>query len=236
MVYPAYPPYSALVKVDTAEVEVQETLEDGANTLYFSHHFDCTDVPPGIVALREQLEILHLDNNYRFTTISPRVTALTNLRWLNASYCSLRTVDSSISRLSKLERLTLNNNLLTWLPLEMWQLRALEELHIGNNQLRVLPGCLLFLPYLRDLTLENNPFYTREEVEGAAAATYIPAQRVVDCSACCICSRHYRVVVTFHSILNHRDIPFVHFVCSDKCAEHLSTRLETYDHARRKLQ
>ncbi|KAG5484944.1 hypothetical protein LSCM1_07019 [Leishmania martiniquensis] len=233
MVYPTHPPHSSLVRADNAEAELEQALKDGADTLYFGHHFDCADVPPGIAALREQLEILHLDNNYRFTSISSRVTALTNLRWLNASYCSLRSVDSSIGRLSKLERLTLNNNMLTWLPLEMWQLRVLEELHIGNNKLRVLPGGLLFLPRLRDLTLENNPFYTREEVEGAAAATYIPAQLVIDCSACRISSRHYRVLTTFHSILSHRDIPFVHFVCSDACAGHLSSRLEMYDQSQR---
>ncbi|KAK7196312.1 leucine-rich repeat protein [Novymonas esmeraldas] len=233
MLCPAYPPYSSLVEADTAEVEVQQALEDGANTLFFSHHFDCADVPAGIAALRDQLEILHVDNNYRFTTISPRVTALSHLRWLNASYCALRSVDASISRLSKLERLTLNNNLLAWLPLEIWQLKALEELHLGNNQLRVLPGCLLFLPRLRVVAIENNPLYTREAVNGAAAATYIPAQRSVDCSACCIRSRYYQVFVTFHAIGNQQDIPFVHFVCSDMCAGHVRTRLEAYDQAQR---
>ncbi|CAJ1006201.1 putative Leucine rich repeat [Leishmania naiffi] len=229
MVYLTYPSYSPLVEMDTAEVEMQRVLEEGSNTLYFSHHFNYTDVPPSIAALREQLEVLHVDNNYRFTTISPRVTALSKLRWLNASYCSLHSVDSSISRLSKLDRLTLNNNMLTWLPLEMWQLKALEELHIGNNHLHVLPGCLLFLPRLRVLTLENNPLYTQEEVKGAAAATYVPPQRSVDCSACCIHSRYYEVFVTFHAIANHRDVPFVHFACSDECAAHVRTRLEAYD-------
>lgn len=231
MVQTTYPQCLSLVKADTAEVELQQVLEDGANTLYFSHHFNYTDVPPDIAALREQLEVLHIDNNYRFTTISPRLTALTNLRWLNASYCSLRNVDSSISRLSKLERLTLNNNMLTWLPLDFWQLKALEELHMDNNHLHVLPGCLLFLPRLRVLTLENNPLYTHEEVDGAAAATYIPAQRSVDCSACCILSRNYKVFVTFHRIAGYRDVPFVHFVCSDECAVHMRTRLEAYDRA-----
>ncbi|CAG9569990.1 putative leucine-rich repeat protein [Leishmania major strain Friedlin] len=231
LVHTTYPQCLSLVEADTAEAEVQQALEDGANTLYFSHHFNYTDVPPSIAALREQLEVLHIDNNYPFTTISPRVTALTNLRWLNASYCSLRSVDSSISRLSKLERLTLNNNMLTWLPLDVWQLKALEELHIDNNQLNVLPGCLLFLPRLRVLTLENNPLYTHEEVNGAAAATYIPVQCSVDCSACCIRSRNYKVFVTFHTIVGHSDVPFVHVVCSDECAVHVRSRLEAYDRA-----
>ncbi|GET86430.1 leucine-rich repeat protein, putative [Leishmania tarentolae] len=236
MLHRTYPTCLALVEADVGEVEVQNALEDGANTLYFNYHVDCTDVPSGISALREQLEVLHVDNNYRFTTISPRVTALKNLRWLNASYCSLRSVNPSISRLSKLERLTLNNNILTWLPLEVWQLKALEELDLDNNQLNVLPGCLLFLPRLRVLALENNPLYTHEEVDGAAAATYIPAQRSVDCSGCCIPTRNYQVFVTFHTIVGHRDVPFVHFVCSDDCGRHLRRRLEEYDRAHAKQQ
>lgn len=236
MLCPAHPPYSPLVEADSAEVEVQQVLEEGTNTLFFSHHFQCADVPPGIAALRDQLEILHVDNNYRFTSISPRITALTHLRWLNASYCALRSVDQSISRLSKLERLTLNNNVLDWLPLEMWQLKALEELHVGNNQLRVLPGCLLFLPRLRVVALENNPLYTREAIAGAAPATFIPPQRSVDCSACCIRSRYYQVLVTFNAIADLKEVPFVHFVCSETCANHVRDRLETYDQERRNMR
>ncbi|KAG5488357.1 uncharacterized protein JKF63_07952 [Porcisia hertigi] len=229
MLCPVYAPRSAQANADPGEEEVQLALRDGTNTLFFSHHVECTDVPRGIVALRDQLEILHVDNNYRFTSISPRVTALTNLRWLNASYCSLRSVDFSISRLTKLERLTLNNNMLDWLPPEMAQLKSLNELHIGNNKFRVLPGCLLFLPHLRLLEMENNPFCTREAVEGAAAVTFIPPQRIVMCSSCFIHSRYYHVFVTFHRILDHHDVPFVHLVCSEECAKHVRRRLEEYD-------
>lgn len=214
---------------DPIDVVIEQALEDGSNTFFLSHRYEGNDVPANISVLRDQLEVLHVDNNYNLDSISPRVTALSHLRWLNASYCAVRSIDPTISRLSKLERLTLNNNLLTWLPLEMWQLKELEELDLGNNKLRVLPGCLLFLPRLRVVTLENNPLITREEVAGAAAAMFIPPQHSVDCSGCCARIRDYEVFVTFHAFLGQRDVPFVHFACSNECASHVRNRLQRYD-------
>lgn len=223
-----YPADALLEGADPVDVVIEQALEDGSNTFFLSHRHEGSDVPANISVLRNQLEILHLDNNYNLASVSQRVTALSHLRWLNVSYCAVRTIDPTISRLSKLERLTLNNNLLAWLPLEMWQLKELEELDLGNNKLRVLPGCLLFLPKLRTGTLENNPLLTRTEVDGAAAVMYIPPQRSVDCSGCCARTAHYEVFVTFHSFFGVEDVPFVHFACSSECTAHVKARLERF--------
>ncbi|KPI88117.1 putative leucine-rich repeat protein [Leptomonas seymouri] len=227
-------PYSSAVILegsDPVDLVIEQALEEGSNTFFLSHRHEGSDVPASISLLRNQLEILHVDNNYNLASISPRITALSRLRWLNAPYGAVRSIDPSIGRLTRLQRLTLNNNHVAWLPLEMWQLKELEELDLGNNKLRVLPGCLLFLPKLRTVTLENNPLLKREEVEGAVAAMYIPPQRSVDCGGCCTRTRHYEVFVTFHTFLGERDIPFVHFVCSGECATHVRVRLQHYDEA-----
>jgi hypothetical protein len=225
-------PYSAdnlLEGADPADLAIEQALEEGSNTFFLSHRHEGSDVPASIVVLRDQLEVLHVDNNYNLASISPRITSLSRLRWLDASYGAVASIDPTISHLSKLERLTLNNNLLTWLPLEIWQLKELEEINLGNNRLRVLPGCLLFLPQLRAVALENNPLITQEEVAGAAAAMYIPPQRSVDCNGCCTRTRHYEVFVTFHKFFGLKDVPFVHFACSSECAGHVRARLQRYD-------
>ncbi|KPA75890.1 putative leucine-rich repeat protein [Leptomonas pyrrhocoris] len=223
------PADTLLEGADSVDLAIEQALEDGSNTFFLSHRHEGGDVPANISLLRNQLEVLHVDNNYNLAAISPRITALSRLRWLNACYGAVTSIDPTISRLSKLQRLTLNNNRLTWLPLEMWQLKELEELDLGNNKLRVLPGCLLFLPNLRVVTLENNPLLKREEVEGGAAAMFVPPQRSVDCSGCCARTRHYEVFITFHKFLGERELPFVHFACSSECASHVRTRLQRYD-------
>lgn len=229
MLVAPYPADTLLDGADQIDVVIEQALEDGSNTFFLSHRYEGSDVPPNIVALRNQLEILHVDNNYNLAAITPRITALSHLRWLDASYGAVSSIDPTISRLSKLERLTLNNNLLAWLPPEMWQLKELTELELGNNKLRVLPGCLLFLPKLRSVSLENNPLVTPEEVDGAAAVMYIPPQRSVDCSGCCARTRHYEVFVTFHTFSGLTQVPFVHFACSAECTSHVRTRLRRYD-------
>lgn len=214
--------------------EIQAVLDSGSATLTFNQRSYLTDVPVTIAALRDQLEILHVDNNYSLRCISPRVTSLFRLRWLNASYCAITSIDPSIWRLQHLERLTLNNNCLEWLPLEVWQLKSLELLHLGNNRLRLLPGSLLFLPKLRGLTVENNPLYEPEEVEGAAAVTFVPGMRSVDCMNCYCRVQNYQVFVTFHDLAGLKQLPFVHFICSDECANHHQLRLEEYNKSRPK--
>ncbi|RHW71040.1 paraflagellar rod component [Trypanosoma brucei equiperdum] len=210
---------------------IQQAFDENATALHFSYQEGTTAVPPEIRALRGTLEILHIDNNYSLGSLPSAIGELGRLRWLNASYCRLTTVPREMGRLSHLERLHLGNNLLQELPMEMWQLKSLQELRVENNQLRVLPGGLLFLPRLEVLLLENNPLLLPEEVNGAAPITIAPRLYSVDCSNCCVRMRDHEVLVTVNNKSGHRDIPFVHCVCSDACKQHLQTRLQGYDAA-----
>lgn len=222
------------------QVESQEEdhlpldVADSATVLQLTHRHDMTALPSAIRSLRDSLEVLHVDNNYQLAALPSFLGDMPRLRWINASYCRLRRVEPAVCHLGELERLYLSNNRLEMLPMELWQLRALEELRVDNNELRMLPVGLLFLPKLREVTLENNPLLTAEEADGAAAAMLVPPQHYVSCDSCWVISRNYRVGLTFHNLLEHREVPFVHFTCSDVCEAHLLARLERYDAGHRK--
>lgn len=208
---------------------IQHAYDNKESTLHFSYEEDLVAIPPAIKALRGTLEILHVDNNYCLTALPPAIGELGKLRWLNAGYCRLSSVPMEIGRLTHLERLHLSNNLLSSLPMEFWQLKSLQELRLDNNKLSVLPGGILFLPRLETLTLENNPLLTPAEVAGAAPATLVSPITSVDCNNCCVRLRNYEVLVTFHNIAALSSVPFVHYVCSVTCKQHLEVRLAEYD-------
>ncbi|KAF8287533.1 putative leucine-rich repeat protein [Trypanosoma cruzi] len=208
---------------------VEKAYNDKSPTLYFSYDEDLEAIPVAIKALRETLEVLHLDNSYSLKWLPPAIGDLSRLRWLNVSYCRLNFLPVELGRLSHLERLYLSNNRLQSLPMEFWQLKSLEELRLDNNKLRFLPGGILFLPRLETLTLENNPLLTPEEVLGAAPATLVPHIMCVDCSNCCVRLRNYEVLITFHNIAALQSVPFVHCLCSQTCKQHLEVRLAEYD-------
>jgi Leucine-rich repeat (LRR) protein len=153
------------------------------------------------------------------------------LRWLNVSYNQLVSLPAEVSRLRYLERLYASNNSLESLPLELWQLKGLEELHVDNNRIRAFPTGILFLPKLREVLLENNPLLTREEADGAEVALLFPPVRIGDCSSCCIRFTNSQCFVSFHTLAQHRHVPIVHYVCSDRCKEQLKLKLDDYDRA-----
>ncbi|RNF08192.1 leucine-rich repeat protein [Trypanosoma rangeli] len=208
---------------------VQQAYDNKALTLYFSYQEDFDAIPAAIKALRETLEVLHVDNNYSLTALPPAIGDLGRLRWLNASYCRLMSLPQELGRLSHLERLYLSNNLLQSVPVEMWQLKSLQELRLDNNKLRVLPGGILFLLRLESLTLENNPLFVPEDVAGAAPSTLVSPLSSVDCSNCCVRVRNYEVLITFHNVAALRSVPFMHCLCSPVCRRHLEVRLAEYD-------
>lgn len=216
---------------DEAEFDgiIQAAVDAEATSLNIHHKNDMLKLPVTVKRTRDTLELLHLDNNYRLGGLPRCIGDFPRLRWLNASYCRIKTVAPEIGKLSKLERLHLSNNVIDFLPIEIWQLKNLEELRVNENELRFLPDGLLFLSKLRELSVVNNPFFTAEEIEGADAATLVAPQRSVDCANCRIRVRNYLVSITFHNICGHKDLPFVHFCCSEKCQELLNGSLETYD-------
>eukprot|EP00796_Vickermania_ingenoplastis_P010912 gene10912-7570_t len=216
---------------DEAEFDgiIQAAVDAEATSLNIHHKSDMLKLPVSVKRTRDTLELLHLDNNYRLGALPRCIGDFPRLRWLNASYCRIKSIAPEIGKLSKLERLHLSNNVIEFLPTELWQLKSLEELRVNENELHFLPDGLLFLPKLRELAVVNNPFYTQDEIEGADAVTLVPPQKSIDCANCRIRVRNYLVSITFHNMCGHKDLPFVHFCCSEKCQELLNGSLATYD-------
>lgn len=211
-----------------AATTILSASDSGTAVLQLNYLEELKEIPSSLKLLREQLESLNLDNNYSLKTLPPMLGDFPRLRSLDASYCSIVTISPKVCFLNRLTRLILSNNNISFLPTEFGQLKKLEELHVGNNKLQVLPGGLVFLPDLRELSVENNPLYTQEEIDGAAHVTLVPPQTSVDCANCCVRSKNYQVTISFHTLPSHRKVPlpFVFFVCSDECQEHLTNRLK----------
>lgn len=222
---------SDLTTFDEEEFEaiVQAAVDAEAKALNIHYKHDMVKLPTTLKRARDHLELLHLDNNYRLGGLPRCIGDFPLLRWLNASYCRITRIAPEIGHLRRLERLYLNNNIIDFLPMELWKLKNLEELRLNENNLRVLPDGLLFLPRLRELVLTNNPLYTPEMVEGAEAVMLIPSQHCADCSNCRIPIRNYLVSITFHHLCGHNTLPFVHFCCSEECKTLLYRALDEYD-------
>lgn len=218
-------------KFDEEEFEaiIQAAVDAEAKTLNIHYKHDMLQLPTTVKRARDNLELLHLDNNYRLGALPRCIGDFPLLRWLNASYCRITRIAPEIGQLRRLERLYLNNNIIDFLPTELWKLKNLEELRLNENNICVLPDGLLFLPKLRELVLVNNPLYTREMVEGAEAVMLIPSQHCADCSNCRIPVRNYLVSITFHHLCGHKYLPFVHFCCSVECKTLLYRSLDQYD-------
>lgn len=228
--------YSSYTAEEDAALQLIEAAADnGSETLQLSRHSHMREIPEAVKILREQLVELSLDNNYSLTSLPSLLGDFPHLRSLDVSYCSIAAVSPAVCRLSRLTKLMLSNNRISFLPSEMGHLKRLEDLRLDNNKLRVLPGGLVFLPKLRQLTVENNPLYTPEQIAGAAHVTLVPPQASVDCANCCVRAQHYQVSVSFHRLpcFGAEALPFAFFVCSDECYGHLSRRLEQHDAAMR---
>jgi hypothetical protein len=113
--------------------------------------------------------------------------------------------------------------------MEFWALKNLEELRCESNKIRAIPTGLLFLPKLTRVTLENNPLLTQEDVDGAEPALLLPAVKVGDCSNCHIRFQTNASFITFHQFGPNKSVPIVHRVATEKCKEHLASRLQVYD-------
>jgi hypothetical protein len=222
---------------ENALITALHAAEDTQNSTFnFNHNYEIQAIPQEIKILRPFVQILHIDNCFQLRTLSPAIGDLPLLRWLNVSYNQLTELPMEIAKLRYLERLHCNNNAITSLPMEFWALKNLEELRCESNRIRAIPTGLLFLPKLTQVTLENNPLLTPEEVDGAEPTTLLPAVKVGDCSNCHIRFQTNACFISFHQFGKNKSVPIVHRVATEKCKEHLASRLQVYDLEAAKLE
>ena len=207
---------------------IQLAVDKGDVTFNLTHQYALKRLPESIRNLKSTLQILHIDNNYELSAIPSSIGELSNLRWLNLGYNNLTTLPAEIGKLRNLERLYVNNNHITELPLEVWALKKLEELHVESNQLQALPTGVLLMRNLRELFHSNNRWLTEADVDGADPFEIFPEVRGGDCANCLIRFKDtYRVTCSFQQLCNSGvNLPFVHYVCGDRCLSQLLGRLE----------
>ena len=221
---------------DALVAALHEAEDTQNSTFNFNHNYDIQGIPAEIKLLRPFVQILHIDNCFQLRSLSPAIGDLPLLRWLNVSYNQLTELPMELAKLRYLERLHCNNNALTAIPMEFWALKNLEELRCESNKIRAFPTGLLLLPKLTEVMLENNPLLTPEEVDGAEPTTLLPAVKVGDCSNCNIRFQTNASFVTFHRLGKNKSTPIVNRVCSEKCKDHVTHRLQLYDAESAKIE
>ncbi|CAF2404439.1 unnamed protein product [Rotaria sp. Silwood2] len=105
--------------------------------------------------------VLQYDNK-KLKEISPGL-CLPNLRTLSVNDNELQTIPMEISLMVNLKNLSLRNNQIVQLPDCFGQLKKLENIQLGQNQLRSLPSSFANLSSLRQLIISNNRFTTIPE-------------------------------------------------------------------------
>jgi Leucine-rich repeat (LRR) protein len=102
------------------------------------------------------LLLVHI-NNTGLRDLPAGFGSMVNLA--QASLCGnayLAVLPESIGQCTKLEKLFLNDNALTFLPESFGELRALSKLYVNGNKLRYLPNSLGNLATLEELYLGDN--------------------------------------------------------------------------------
>jgi len=120
------------------------------------------EIPENIL---QQKQLVYLDlgadwgkQNY-FSTLPNELFTLTNLQYLNLSYCNITSLPPEIGNLSNLTILQLSwNDYLTSLPPEIGKLSNLTELNLYKNNLTSLPPEIEKLTNLTYLNLTDNRF------------------------------------------------------------------------------
>jgi hypothetical protein len=102
-----------------------------------------------------------------YTTISPQIGTLVELRSLTIKSNALHELPEELCNLHNLEELDLSNNELYSLPVAIGDLVYLKKLDIQHNELRSLPASLFTLPKLWFLRMWGNELTVLPEAIGA---------------------------------------------------------------------
>ena len=127
---------------------------------------------PAVLFSMMDLEVLDLSPNreacldFRLPLVPPSIGKLINLRVLMLDTNELVSIPKEICLLQSLERLSLSNNLLTFLPHGFGRLNNLISLHLANNKFDVFPVQLCDMTNIQFLDISDNLLITLpEEIE-----------------------------------------------------------------------
>ncbi|VDM42227.1 unnamed protein product, partial [Toxocara canis] len=115
---------------------------------------DVSDLPEEIKECT-QLKILDLSSN-PITRLPPTITLLTSMTHLGLNDISLTQMPVDIGRLKNLRSLEVRENLLRTIPPSISQLTQLQRLDLGHNELDDLPAEIGLLLNLQELYVDQN--------------------------------------------------------------------------------
>ncbi|XP_030265865.1 SLIT and NTRK-like protein 1 isoform X2 [Sparus aurata] len=104
---------------------------------------------------------LHINNNKIRSFRKSTFLGLDDLEYLQADFNLLRDIDPAVFRdLNKLEVLILNDNLISALPINVFQHVPITHLDLRGNRIKTLPyeGILEQIPGIAEVLLEDNPW------------------------------------------------------------------------------
>eukprot|EP00118_Oscarella_pearsei_P006460 m.29143 g.29143 ORF g.29143 m.29143 type:complete len:1260 (+) comp31138_c0_seq3:13-3792(+) len=112
---------------------------------------------PSPVYRLESLKRLNASHN-AITDLSPRVDNWVSLELLNLSYNKIQELPQNLSKCTKLKRLFINSNELTFegIPLGISRLTYLEQFQAARNKLQCIPESLCRCFHLKKLLLTSN--------------------------------------------------------------------------------
>ncbi|MEO0350108.1 MAG: leucine-rich repeat-containing protein kinase family protein [Cyanobacteria bacterium P01_A01_bin.15] len=130
---------------------------------------------PKVLASCPNLSMVSFKGN-QLKTINPEALS-PNLRWLILTNNQLKSLPSTVGRLSQLQKLMLAGNQLQTLPEELANCKSLELIRLAANQLQTLPAWLFTLPRLSWLAYAGNPCCGLSKTQlSASLATINPAE------------------------------------------------------------
>ena len=130
---------------------------------------------PKVLASCPNLSMVSFKGN-QLKTISPEALS-PNLRWLILTNNQLKSLPSTVGKLSQLQKLMLAGNQLQTLPEELANCKNLELIRLAANQLQTLPAWLFTLPRLSWLAYAGNPCCGPSKTQlSTSLATINPAE------------------------------------------------------------
>ena len=119
-------------------------------------HNDLVEFPTAIQNLKGTINFLNLSLN-RIETIE-NLTYLTDIITLDLSHNRINTIaHNAFSSMGKLQKLNLEDNLMTNISTSVANLKSLTYLNLVNNNIHTLPAGFELWPHIREFYYKSNP-------------------------------------------------------------------------------
>uniref|UniRef100_A0A8C4H4N6 Leucine-rich repeat-containing protein 69 n=2 Tax=Dicentrarchus labrax TaxID=13489 RepID=A0A8C4H4N6_DICLA len=114
-----------------------------------------TVVPPEVIGGLQNLVVLNLNHN-QIQRLPPEIKSLSRLQRLSVLDNKLEEVPVELGHLTSLSEINLTSNHLSWLPQQLYQCKELTKLYVARNKLTSLPEGIGTLAKLQVLDVAGN--------------------------------------------------------------------------------